>query len=840
MLTPQPHARPVIRFVAAAALLAVAALPHLRAQDVMMQGWYWDYPKATGANAWSANLTARANQLGGAGFTHLWLPPLSRASFGFNSNGYDPKDLYDLGEYGLGPTGFGTRAQVDATVAALSAAGISAVADVVYNHRDGGAPEVNPAVGAYITTHYTAAKEPMPSDRWFCRLPLGGSSGNGAGDYYLKISSKTGAQRFSGSGYKVYARTSLSGQSFLGVIAEDEANGGAGNGGGDCGEGFNVTQLGYDFTATLDDPSTCRTDELKLTLTAADFAAAGDYLEVFLTNTGGYSDHRIYGIWNAAAAQDVAGQLEYLTYTDFTAMPSGQGAMDFEAFRPNTATAATTYLSGDWDSPLFFYDYDQDNAQAQAGLTDWTDWLLGTVGIGGLRMDAVKHFDPAFVPTLLNGLSTAPGLVVGEFFDSDAGALASWVSAANVGNTSGSPVRVFDFALREALKNACDNGGYDVRNVFQSGVVDGAGLSGFNSVTFVNNHDFRYGGQPVQSDPLLAYAYLLTNNRVGLPCVFYPDYFGVAVPNAPTVAIQSELDGLIGFQATEIAGATQHRYLNANGSAYAGTYLSGSAPASDVLVYQLGGMPSGRDVVVAINFGTQALKLDQTLDLTGGITPGTRFDDVFGRSAFPFAIVSGAGELYLEVPARSYAVWQAAAAPLPVEVVSLTAKRLPGEQLDVRWRVGAERDLAAYRVEVRTDRGARLTLGETPARGESAYAKTFRDPFPGEDLYVRLVRVDRDGAEERGDAVHVPASSGRPDNPTAYPTPARGRLTVETPGPWRAARVELLDASGRTVRADLADAPRRELSLAGLPAGAYRLRLTRAGAEPRLLPVVVR
>ena len=62
-------------------------------QDVLMQGWYWDYPKTIDGNNWADTITSKATDLGDAGITHLWLPPLSRASFGSGSNGYDPKDL---------------------------------------------------------------------------------------------------------------------------------------------------------------------------------------------------------------------------------------------------------------------------------------------------------------------------------------------------------------------------------------------------------------------------------------------------------------------------------------------------------------------------------------------------------------------------------------------------------------------------------------------------------------------------------------------------------------------------------------------------------------------------
>lgn len=79
-----------------------------------MQGWYWDYPKTTDGYLWADTIKNKAMELKNDGFTYGWLPPLSRASFGDSINGYDPQDLYDLGEYGLGPTGFGSRTNVDA------------------------------------------------------------------------------------------------------------------------------------------------------------------------------------------------------------------------------------------------------------------------------------------------------------------------------------------------------------------------------------------------------------------------------------------------------------------------------------------------------------------------------------------------------------------------------------------------------------------------------------------------------------------------------------------------------------------------------------------------------
>ena len=87
-------------------VLSITSSSLIFPQDFLMQAWYWDYPK-DGCNSysgvnWATVLYDKVTELKNAGFTYIWLPPLSRASFGNCSNGYDPKDLYDLGDYGQG------------------------------------------------------------------------------------------------------------------------------------------------------------------------------------------------------------------------------------------------------------------------------------------------------------------------------------------------------------------------------------------------------------------------------------------------------------------------------------------------------------------------------------------------------------------------------------------------------------------------------------------------------------------------------------------------------------------------------------------------------------------
>ncbi|MCB9329132.1 MAG: hypothetical protein H6572_10660 [Lewinellaceae bacterium] len=639
----------------------------LSAQDIMMQGWYWDYPKTTDGHSWVDTIDQKITEMSEAGINHIWLPPLCRASFGNSSNGYDPKDLYDLGEYGLGATGFGTRAQLDNLVTKANSLGVELVADVVYNHRDGGKAEDNGAVEGWIENHdctkTNAGENAFPSDRFRCYVPLGGSSMNGAGDYYIKIRSRSKHPNYYDKPYVFYTQTNTVG--YQSMPSQDE-NESSGNGGGDCGQSFISASLGVDVNATIDNVSDCSgwcgIDEYKITLTASDYDSAGDTLWIYLSNVNGqYSDHYIYGLWSASRSLDIQNEVKYQTYTDFSNMPSGQGSMNYLNFKPN---GNPTSLSGDWDWLWFFYDYDQFVPDTKTKLIDWTKWLWDDVGIRGLRMDAVKHFTPEFVGDMLDAMDTDgkdPTIVVGEFYDSNPTILANWINsvesymdASTIANIN---IRTFDFALRESLKNASDAYGYDARNVFQSGLVDGVSASPFSSVTFLNNHDFRDAGQAIQNEPELGYAYILTNNTIGLPCIFYPDYYGTDLPAIAGRKLKSEIDQLLTIHKNYIYGSTQMDYINKFSTGYDVQYLSGFANTS--LIYQSsnGGANGTRDVLSVINYAGEELHAMIQVNTGNNFAVGDTLYDLTGKSKSPITLIDGNSKVEVIIPARSYAVF---------------------------------------------------------------------------------------------------------------------------------------------------------------------------------------
>ena len=136
------------RFIAAGFLLlglfvAVPLAAQQADSDVILQGFYWNtHPGDLSAaqGVWWDSVATVAPEIAGAGFKTVWTPPPSKGFAGVQDMGYGLYDYFDLGAFdqkGTVRTRHGTRAQLDAMIAALHGHGLRAMADVVLNHRGG-------------------------------------------------------------------------------------------------------------------------------------------------------------------------------------------------------------------------------------------------------------------------------------------------------------------------------------------------------------------------------------------------------------------------------------------------------------------------------------------------------------------------------------------------------------------------------------------------------------------------------------------------------------------------------------------------------------------------------
>src|SRR5215471_2451820 len=99
--------------------------------DAPVKEWWWDH------------LADNASVFAEAGFTSIWLPPVTKAAQGSSAAalGYSVFDDYDIGsknQKATVHTRYGNREQLTRLVATLRANGLDVYLDLQLNHRKGG------------------------------------------------------------------------------------------------------------------------------------------------------------------------------------------------------------------------------------------------------------------------------------------------------------------------------------------------------------------------------------------------------------------------------------------------------------------------------------------------------------------------------------------------------------------------------------------------------------------------------------------------------------------------------------------------------------------------------
>ncbi|WP_417431414.1 alpha-amylase [Halpernia sp.] len=82
-----------------------------------------------------------ADYLNDLGIDYVWFPPATKGNGGGYSVGYDPYDLFDLGEFdqkGTIPTKYGSKDQYLNAIKTLKEKNIKTIVDIVLNHKAGG------------------------------------------------------------------------------------------------------------------------------------------------------------------------------------------------------------------------------------------------------------------------------------------------------------------------------------------------------------------------------------------------------------------------------------------------------------------------------------------------------------------------------------------------------------------------------------------------------------------------------------------------------------------------------------------------------------------------------
>ena len=231
----------------------------------------------------------------------------------------------------------------------------------------------------------------------------------------------------------------------------------------------------------------------------------------FPGRAGKYSDFK----WNAA----------HFSGTDWDDAAKRGGIFRFDGKHWNRETDTE---NGNYDY-LMGVDLDTDHPEVIRETHAWGKWYLDTVHMDGFRLDAVKHIGFDFYREWISDMrayaqekSGKELFIVGEYWANDIGKLLHYL------DVTANSLCLFDVPLHfKFLQAATSDGRFDMRTLYDDTLT---GKDPAHAVTFVDNHDTQpgqalYSFIPAWFKPL-AYALILLR-AVGVPCVFYGDYYGI-------------------------------------------------------------------------------------------------------------------------------------------------------------------------------------------------------------------------------------------------------------------------------------------------------------------------
>ncbi len=715
------------------------------AQDpTLLQAFYWDVPAG---GIWWDSLASKAGDLGQYGLDMVWFPSPFKGSGGSYDMGYGIYDHFDAGEFyqnGTTETRFGSRTELQSAISAFHTAGVEVVCDIVINHTLGGDLEANSALHTYVQSDQYPV---FPYSGYMYVLAAAP-----AGNYYFKIRGTAYDYTETGQDDRVgyYAVrpwfTHSSGLNAEGQPHHYEWN----IGDGDCGpfDAFEIDLPGRIMEGNIS--SVGDVDEFYI-------AHTGGWLElkIWSTDGGGERDFKIYEIYRDA--ENVTDDILIHSYTS-TTPASGRFAKNAAHFHPN---AVHNDILPDYHYPYFGNDVCFYSGGAGDSLKTWGAWLTNTLGFDGYRFDVAKGIDPYFVAEWLNHPAMQNRYAVGEHW-SDAGAISYWVNTVNNNLTGDKTMTGFDFPLRYALKDMCDNPAYDVRNLHSAGLYN-SGLNGAYVTTFVNNHDvwrpYSSSHDPIINDLILAYAFIMTNP--GTATLFWPDYYGGTFYNSDSSesftmsGLKPQIDRLLEIRHAFVSG-TFHKLTESGSPAYKhGDYPYGgdySGAESKLYISQreggVGAGSLGGSILVINTHSTDALGAWVTVQNTVG---ASLLEDYTGNRSGQQEVY-GDNRVFVHAGPRSYAIWAKAGQDisLPVDLLSF-GLAAEGKCVVLRWKTASETNHAWFDVERRDDRnGVFHKLNNKPifARGGSAEQEyIFTDSTLNRSglYFYRLADVALDG-----------------------------------------------------------------------------------------------
>ena len=235
--------------------------------------------------------------------------------------------------------------------------------------------------------------------------------------------------------------------------------------------------------------------------------------------------------------------------------------------------------NGNYDY-LMYADIDFKHPEVVENLNQWATWFIETTGVQGFRLDAIKHIDSFFMKNFIQQITDKYGedfYVFGEFWNGDEQSNNDYLASIDY------QFDLVDVALHHNLFRASQEGeNFDLTTIFNGSLIANHPE---NAVTFVDNHDTQRG-QALESTvgewfKPAAYALILLR-EVGLPCVFYGDYYGISGDFAQQ-SFQAELDQLLRIRKDLAYGEQRDYFDDPNCIAWTRSGTEESAPIACVI-----------------------------------------------------------------------------------------------------------------------------------------------------------------------------------------------------------------------------------------------------------------
>jgi alpha-amylase len=134
-----------------------------------------------------------------------------------------------------------------------------------------------------------------------------------------------------------------------------------------------------------------------------------------------------------------------------------------------------------------FADIDHSNPEVRQDLARWVRWLPSQLKLGGLRLDAIKHYSADFLRSFIAYADKVVGrdwFFVGEYWREDSEVLARYIEYMH------HRISLFDVRLVSNFSRVSMQDGADLRTVFEGALVTYKPLNAVVSLAALDSSQF--------------------------------------------------------------------------------------------------------------------------------------------------------------------------------------------------------------------------------------------------------------------------------------------------------------------------------------------------------------